>query len=83
MLEEQGKIKEEDKIPPIGEEEVYLSAFSDLSTERFYGMDIGPIPFSKILQYKQHFDLSEDFVEIIMLIDREYLLKREKKRNKK
>ena len=82
MLEEQGKIKEEDKMPKLGEDQFYLECFSDLCTERSIGMDLGSIPFSAILRYQQYFNLNSDFLDIILRIDREYLNNRNKKQDR-
>jgi hypothetical protein len=58
-------------------DEFYLAAFNDLGTERAIGMSMGPIPWSKIVQYAEFAGLEGDvafaFVAIIRKMDNEYL----------
>lgn len=55
----------------------YLKSFHDLSTERSIGMGLGPIPWSKIVEYADWYGLEPDvieaFVDIIRTVDVAYL----------
>lgn len=56
----------------------HWQAFSDLGTERQFGMGIGPIPRSKVIEYGEQElllrdDALDDFVSIIRRADGEYL----------
>ena len=50
-----------------------MKSFHDLSTERSIGMSLGPIPWSKIVQYADRYqlepDVTEAFVDIIRIMD--------------
>ena len=61
-------------------QELYLEAFSELSTERQIGMAEGPIPWSSIMRYadRYRFDAA-DLSAIIRLVDNAYLKHRNKK----
>jgi hypothetical protein len=67
-------------------DEIYLSAFWDLSTTRIMGDVIGPIPWTAINQYAdvQEFDrqLKLHFIQVIRQMDCEYLEWQRKNRPK-
>ena len=54
-----------------------MKAFYDLGTERVSGMSLGPIPWSKIVEYAGFYRLEEDvteaLVDIIRTMDSQYL----------
>lgn len=54
-----------------------MKSFHDLSTERSIGMGLGPIPWSKIVEYADWYGLEPDvieaFVDIIRTVDVAYL----------
>lgn len=54
-----------------------MKSFYDLGTERGIGMSLGPIPWSKIVAYAEHYglekDVTEAFVDIIREMDSAYL----------
>lgn len=58
-------------------DDFYMKSFYDLGTERQSGMSLGPIPWSKIVTYAQHYgldpDVTEAFVDIIRTMDTEYM----------
>ena len=64
----------------------YLERFWELSSERQIGMELGPIPFSKIKETASEWQLStrtaEGFTMIIRAMDREYLKWIEKEKAK-
>ena len=82
LLEASGQLSLEHTKPDISAESFYLECFSELSSERQIGMDIGPIPISKIIWYQEHFKLSNIFQHVIMGIDHEYLNLRADKNKK-
>ena len=55
----------------------YLEAFNDLNTERPRGMDLGPIPRSKIVDYANEHQLDDEnrgvFVRTIRAMDDAWL----------
>jgi hypothetical protein len=57
--------------------EIYLDAFSELTTERQTGFVTGPIPRSAIVAYAKEYDFSEeekeDLLYIIRYADRAHL----------
>lgn len=57
-------------------DEFYLRAFWDLNTTRQIGMDLGPIPWNRIVEYGERAGLDHDlinpFVRIIRLMDAAY-----------
>lgn len=55
-------------------QELYLEAFAQLATERQIGMQEGPIPWSKIVQYadRHGFD-ALDMTHVLMKLDAAYL----------
>lgn len=53
----------------------YIDAFYELSSCRPFGLTLGPIPFTAILEYSKIFydgDF-EEFLYLMRLMDREYL----------
>lgn len=59
-------------------DEFYLQAFFELSTERSFGMGaIGPIPWSRIIDYGQRAGLDKQMqdvlVRVLRTLDEEYL----------
>ncbi len=58
----------------------YTTAFNDLNTCRYIGMDIGPIPWDKINEYGHKaglvYDILKAFIRIIRLMDDAYLVSR-------
>ena len=54
-----------------------MKSFHDLSTERSVGMSLGPIPWSKIVQYADRYqlepDVTEAFIDIIRTMDVAYM----------
>ena len=58
-------------------DDFYMKSFYDLGTERNSGMSLGPIPWSKIVDYAGFYGLDEDvteaFVDIIRTMDTKYL----------
>lgn len=54
-----------------------MKSFYDLGTERQSGMALGPIPWSRIVMYAQHYGLVDDvveaFVDIIRTMDVKYM----------
>lgn len=62
----------------------YLRAFSELDSERDFGMGMGPIPWSSMHQYAMILELTgeayEDFMYLIRELDREYITHITKKR---
>lgn len=67
-------------------DEFYMKAFWDLSTERQLGMGVGPIPWSRIFQYGNFYQLDEDlldpFIQIIREMDNGYLEFQQDKKEK-
>lgn len=64
--------------PPKGVgDDFYLDAFRNLSTERQVGMELGEIPWSKVVEYGLYKGLDSDmidaFVHIIRSMDVEYM----------
>lgn len=55
----------------------FMHAFAELSTERDFGMGMGPIPASKIREHAREAGLDRDatrtFVDVIRALDREAL----------
>lgn len=49
----------------------YLDAFRMLSTERQIGMEIGEIPWSKIVEYGLHKGLDGDMIDVLVHVVRE------------
>jgi hypothetical protein len=68
-------------VPPEvpAEMRFYLDAFWTLSTDRTYGMGIGPIPWSAVDRYAQRLGIADDeveytdFVQILQLLDIAFL----------
>jgi hypothetical protein len=62
-------------------DEFYLHAWFELDSERSSGMSIGPIPWSKIVEYGIFHgidrDVLEPFIQVIRQMDAAYLKKRE------
>jgi len=54
-----------------------MKSFHDLGTERSIGMSLGPIPWSKIVQYADRSglepDVAEAFVDIMRTMDVEFM----------
>ena len=65
----------------------FLTAFYKLSTERSVGMGVGPIPWSKIVQYGRHYGFEgvslEVFCDIIERLDSHYVAQAAKERKAK
>lgn len=65
----------------------YLTAFYRLSTERSVGMAVGPIPWSKTVQYGQHYGFDgvalDVFCDMIEKMDGHYTKQAAKERKKK
>ncbi len=55
----------------------YIKSFYDLSTCRNSGMSIGPIPWTAIKKYTEHygleFDVAESLIDIIKEMDEAYM----------
>jgi hypothetical protein len=53
----------------------FWQSFLDLSTERSIGMGPGPIPWSRIVNYANYYDIddAESFIQIITEVDKAYL----------
>ena len=69
-------IKEEDLEPSIIGFEFYYDAFGELSTTRQSGFNLGPIPFTAIVEYFTIYNIDGDFDEfasIIRRMDKVYL----------
>lgn len=64
-----------DKPTMKGRDAWYLEAFGELSTCRAIGMDVGPIPWSAIVQYvdRQRIEADWEFNTVIRSMDSEYL----------
>lgn len=64
-----------------------LDAFNDLSTERQFGMGVGPIPFFQIVRYCKYYSLCEEMsyrlINIIQRIDEYYVSDLSEKQKKK
>lgn len=62
---------------PKQEHDLYWDAFNELSTERYIGMSVGPIPVSKVWQLAREYGLTiqeqDTFVYIIRVLDAEYM----------
>jgi len=71
----EGKVRPEDVEPEISYLEWYIEAFYELSSERQFGMGIGPIPFSSIVTYAEVFEINDfdDFHYVIRILDKVYL----------
>lgn len=86
-LVEKGFIKGEENLEPeTGHLQFYLDAYHELATCRPSGFDIGPIPFTAIVEYSRIYDVGdfEDFKEIIQRVDAHVLrLAREEQDKKK
>ena len=58
-------------------ETIIWDAFGELSTERSIGMSMGPIPWSRILQYARHHGMSvadtDSFIQTMMAVDSTHL----------
>ena len=58
-------------------DDFYIAAFWELSTERAFGMSLGPIPWSVIVEYGMVHGLDDDvlavFVQVIRQMDGAYL----------
>lgn len=52
-------------------DEFYINAFRLLSTERQIGMELGEIPWSKIVEYGCRAGLDQDMVDALVFIIRE------------
>ena len=77
--------KPEDIEPNISGLEFYTLAFTELSTSRPVGMGVGAIPFTAIVEYFRVYPVGDldEFIEIIRLMDNEYLrLEYEKSKSK-
>lgn len=46
--------------------DLYYVAFNELGTERQLGMAAGPIPFTSILKYAEHFEFDEEQTEQLL-----------------
>jgi len=53
----------------------YYEAWQELSTDRQFGMGVGPIPFTSVLQYGNHYEIEDldDFLFFIRSLDAEYI----------
>ena len=62
---------------PGPQDDFYLRAFWDLSTEREVGFGVGPIPWSKIVEYGEleglDLDVMRSFVRVVREMDTGYL----------
>lgn len=52
-------------------EQFFINAFWLLNTERNVGMDLGEIPWSKIVKYGRHCQLDRDMIDILVYVVRE------------
>ncbi|QBQ71183.1 tail chaperonin [Shewanella phage S0112] len=54
-----------------------MKAFYDLNSCRQIGMGLGPIPWTAIIQYAEHYgldqDVTEPFVDIVCTMDQAFL----------
>lgn len=58
--------------PVVGPHDAFwMTAFSELSTERDYGMGFGPIPWSKVVEYGRHHGLSTAMINVLVAVIRE------------
>lgn len=78
-------IKPEHIPPDVGDFQFYLDAFNELSTCRPSGFGTGPIPFTAIKEYFTMYEVEDflDFLEVIRIMDREYLSIQSKKNKPK
>lgn len=68
-----GRLDPEDVEPDLGRFGPVLGAFVELSTERQYGMSVGPIPMSAIESYLSVHKLPDWWAQVITGIDRYFL----------
>lgn len=64
--------------------EFYVDAFWELSTERQFGMGIGPIPITAMQAYARHYEMDDeeefDFVYFIKAMDATYIKEQTEKK---
>jgi hypothetical protein len=77
-----------DNEPPCCRgDEFYMRAFSELSSERYFGQAIGPIPWSKIVFYGERRGLDDSmmrvFETVIRELDEAYLSHLREKQNQR
>lgn len=61
--------------PEIGGLEFFYDAFRELDSCRPIGFELGPIPFTAIVEYSRIYDVGDfdEFLQIIRLVDAAYL----------
>lgn len=52
-------------------DDFYMRAFSELATERQFGQVIGPIPWSKIVEYGSRKGLDDVMIDVLVVAVRE------------
>lgn len=56
---------------------LYLEAFFELSTNRHFGMGVGPIPFNSILEYGKYYEFTDvemsDLIYFVREMDNAYV----------
>lgn len=68
-------MRESDLYPNVENFAFYIDSFLELSSCRSSGFDIGPIPFTSIIQYASIYDVEdvEDFVFLIRAMDNKFV----------
>lgn len=77
------KIKPEHLRPDVTGFGFYIDAFRELSTCRPSSFDVGPIPFTAVVEYAKIFEVGpddfEEFLYVIRAMDSEFLKAQNKK----
>lgn len=60
-------LEEPDLLPG---DEFYVKAFWDLSTERYFGWAVGPIPWSRIVAYGERCNLDDGMISVFVYVIR-------------
>jgi len=61
----------DDRPPEVRGDEIYLRAFWELSSERQFGQSVGPIPWSKVIQYGERKGLDSVMIGVLEVVMRE------------
>lgn len=86
QLLEKGFIKPEDQEPDVTGLDFFLESFREISTARPIGLEVGPIPFTAIVDYARLFEVPDfdGFFQLMRRLDRVFLeLNREENSKKK
>ena len=61
--------------PNVGHFSFYIDAFYELNSCRNYGMGLGPIPFTAIVEYARIFEVEDfdEFLYIIRVMDNQFI----------